>query len=153
MAGLESSNQYVFEHRPRDHVHMSQLLMVLMLAAPPAMSGFQAMDANHDGKVTRDEHSAAARKMFVAMDANKNHKVTAAEMDAAHAKVTGQKAKPGDRTSAQKITVIDTNADGILTAEEHAAGSRSMFDAMDTDKDGALSEAELSAGHAKMLKK
>ena len=117
------------------------------------MSGFQAMDANHDGKVTRDEHAAAARKMFVSMDANKNQKVTAAEMDAALEKVTGQKAKPGDMTSAQKIKVIDTNADGVLTSDEHAAGSRSMFDAMDTDKDGALTEAELSAGHAKMLRK
>jgi Ca2+-binding EF-hand superfamily protein len=117
------------------------------------MSGFQAMDANHDGKVSRDEHAAAARKMFVTMDANKNDKVTAAEMDAAHEKVAGQKAKPGDMTAAEKIKVIDTDADGILTAEEHAAGSRKMFDTMDTDKDGALSEAELAAGHAKMLRK
>jgi hypothetical protein len=67
--------------------------------------------------------------------------------------VTGQKARTGDLPAAEKIKVIDTNGDGILTAEEHAAGSRSMFDAMDTDKDGALSEAELLAGHAKMLRK
>ena len=86
------------------------------------------MDADHDGRVSRDEH-------------------------AAHEKVTGQKAKKGDMTSAEKIKVIDTDADGILTAEEHAAGSRKMFDTMDTNKDGALSEAELSAGHAKMLRK
>jgi len=74
-------------------------------------------------------------------------------MDAAHEKVTGQKAKKGDMTSAEKIKVIDKDGDGILTAEEHAAGSRTMFAAMDTDKDGALTEAELSAGHAKMLDK
>ena len=123
------------------------------VAAPPAMSGFQAMDANHDGKVSRDEHAAAARKMFVAMDANKNGKVTAAEMDAAHEKVTGQKARAGDMTAAEKIKVIDTDADGILTGDEHAAGSRKMFDAMDADKDGALTEAELSAGHARMMPK
>jgi hypothetical protein len=64
-----------------------------------------------------------------------------------------RKAKEGDLPAAAKIKVIDTNGDGVLAAEEHAAGSRSMFAAMDTDKDGALSEAELSAGHAKMLRK
>jgi Ca2+-binding EF-hand superfamily protein len=132
---------------------MGQLLMFLIFTTGQPMSGFQAMDANHDGKVSRDEHAAAARKMFTTMDANKDGKATAAEMDAAHEKVTGQKAKKGDMTSAEKIKVIDTDADGVLTAEEHAAGSRTMFDAMDTDKDGALTEAELSAGHAKMLDK
>ena len=136
---------------------MPYLLMflgfALVAASPtrPAMSGFQAMDANHDGKVSRDEHAAAAKKMFVTMDANKNGKVTAAEMDAAHEKVTGQKAKTGDLTSAEKIKVIDKDADGVLTAEEHAAGSRTMFDTMDADKDGVLTEAEMSAAHAKML--
>jgi Ca2+-binding EF-hand superfamily protein len=126
---------------------------VAIAPAPPAMSEFAAMDANHDGKVSRDEHAAAARKMFVTMDADKNGKVTAAEMDAAHERVTGQKARKGDMAAADKIKVIDKDGDGVLTAEEHAAGSRSMFDAMDTDKDAALSEAEMSAGHAKMLRK
>ena len=123
------------------------------LAAPPAPSEFRAMDSNHDGKISRDEHAAAAKRMFVTMDANKNGMVTAAEMDAAHERVTGQKAKKGDMPAAARIKVIDTDGDGVLAAEEHASGSRSMFDGMDTDKDGALSAAELSAGHARMLRK
>ena len=41
----------------------------------------------------------------------------------------------------------------MLTAEEHAAGSKRMFEKMDTDKDGFVSQAELAAGHAKMIKK
>ena len=122
-------------------------------AAGQAMSGFASMDANHDGEVSRDEHAAAAKKMFSAMDANTDGRVTAAEMDAARPKVAGQKAKPGDMTAAEKIKVIDTDADGVLTADEHAAGSRTMFDRMDTDKDGALTHAEMAAGHAKMLHK
>jgi len=122
-------------------------------AAAPAPSEFRAMDANHDGKVTRDEHAAAAKGMFTAMDASKDGRVTAAEMDAAYERVTGHKARTGDMPAAEKIKVIDKDGDGVLTADEHAAGSRSMFDAMDTDKDGALTEAELAAGHAKMLKR
>lgn len=122
-------------------------------AAGPAASEFRAMDANHDGKISGDEHATATKGMFATMDANKDGRVTPAEMDAAHERVTGEKAKTGDMASADKIKVIDKDGDGVLTAEEHATGSRSMFDAMDTDNSGALTEAELSAGRAKMLGK
>jgi len=140
------------------HFRAALAVFVVAFAVPASyadgpMSGFQGMDANRDGKVTGDEHAAAAKKMFEAMDANKDGQVTAAEMDAAHERVTGQKAKPGDMPAAEKIKTIDTDGDGVLTAAEHAAGSRAMFDAMDTGKDGSLSEAELAAGHAKMMKK
>jgi Ca2+-binding EF-hand superfamily protein len=140
------------------HVRAALAGLVLAVAVPASyadgpLSSFKGMDANHDGKVSHDEHAAAARKMFATMDANKDGKVTAAEMDAAHEPVTGRTAKPGDMPSADKIKVIDTDGDGVLAAAEHAAGSRTMFDAMDTDKDGSLGEAELAAGHARMMKK
>ena len=116
-------------------------------------AGFAAMDTNKDGKVSADEHAAASKKMFATMDANKDGKVTAAEMTAAHQRVTGKKAKKSDMSATDKIKVIDTDGDGILTAEEHAAGSRAMFEKMDTDKDGFLSKDEIAAGHAQMMKK
>ena len=114
---------------------------------------FTAMDTNKHGKVSAEEHAAAAKKMFDTMDANRDGKVTAAEMAAAHHRVTGKKAKKTDMSATKKIKVIDTDGDGILTAEEHAAGSRAMFEKMDTDKDGFLTKDELAAGHAQMLKK
>ena len=114
---------------------------------------FTTMDTNKDGKVSAEEHAAAAKKMFGTMDANRDGKVTAAEMDAAHQRVTGKKAKKTDMSSADKIKVIDTDGDGILSAEEHAAGSRAMFEKLDTDKDGFLTKDELAAGHAQMMKK
>jgi hypothetical protein len=49
--------------------------------------------------------------------------------------------------------VIDGNGDGKLSAGEHSAGSRAMFENMDTDKDGSLSQAENEAGHKAMMKK
>ena len=114
---------------------------------------FMTMDANKDGKVSADEHAIASKKMFDAMDANRDGKVTAAEMDAAHQRVTGMNATETDLSAADKIKVIDTDGDGVLAAEEHATGSRSMFEKMDTDKDGFLSKDELAAGHASMMKK
>lgn len=114
---------------------------------------FNAMDADRDGKLSPDEHAVGAKKMFDTMDANKDGRVTSEEMDAAHEKITGQQSTKADMSSVEKIKVVDTNGDGVLTAAEHAAGSKTMFDKMDTDKDGFVSKAELTEGHAKMLKR
>ena len=127
------------------------------LAAEPksaaADAEFAKMDTNKDGKVSVDEHVAGAKQMFDTMDGNKDGKVTAAEMEAAHQRVTGRKATKSDMTAADKIKVVDSDGDGILTGEEHAVGSRAMFEKMDADKDGLLTKEELAAGHARMLKK
>lgn len=120
----------------------------------PSSAGaeFTQMDSNNDQRVSADEHAAGAKRMFETMDANKDDKVTAAEMQAAHQRVTGRKARSSDMSAADKIKVVDTDGDGVLTAEEHRAGSRAMFERMDTNRDGFLSSDELAAGHARMLK-
>ncbi|MDL2355922.1 MAG: hypothetical protein QFF03_11760 [Pseudomonadota bacterium] len=121
--------------------------------AGPVDKEFAKMDANKDGKISAAEHAAGAKAMFEKMDANKDGKVTAAEMTAAHHAVTGHAAGKGDMSSEDKIKAVDANGDGILTAEEHAAASASMFAKMDADKDGFLSKSEMAAGHASMMKK
>jgi hypothetical protein len=117
----------------------------------PALSEFDSMDADRDGRVSAAEHAAAAKKMFELMDANRDGKVTAAEMDAAQDKVTGRKASKGGMGAADKIRVIDTDRDGVLSAAEHAAGSKAMFEKMDENKDGYLSRREWDAGHAALM--
>lgn len=124
------------------------------------------MDADGDGTVSATEHAAGAKMMFTKMDANKDGSVTAAEMEAAQPKM-GHKDKmattedghdkenaadksygKGKMMSAsEKIATIDTNGDGALTAEEHAAGAKKMFTKMDADKDGALTAQEMREGH------
>lgn len=118
-----------------------------------AEARFKALDTDGDDKLSPDEHAAGAKRMFAAMDADKDGTVTVAEMDAAHKNVTGEETRSTNLSSAEKIKVVDKNGDGLLSAEEHAAGSKRMFHTMDIDNDGFLSRAELTAGHAKMLKK
>jgi Ca2+-binding EF-hand superfamily protein len=84
-------------------------------AKAPA-SSFEGMDADRDGRISADEHRAAAEKMFKTMDANGDGKVTAAEMTAAQKKITGKAAAKGDMSAADKIKAIDTDRDGVLTA-------------------------------------
>lgn len=127
---------------------------VAVTAPTPAVGlEFAAMDANHDGRLTATEHASGAKAMFGKMDANRDGKVTSAEMTAAHQSITGQPGKPGDMAAADKIKVVDSNGDGILSAEEHAAGAAAIFAKMDADRDGTLNKEEMAAGHAAMLKK
>lgn len=58
--------------------------------------------------------------------------------------------KPKPMTSAEKIAAIDADRDGVITAEEHAAGAKKMFEQMDADRDGKVTAAEMDAAHAAM---
>jgi Ca2+-binding EF-hand superfamily protein len=121
--------------------------------ANDAETKFESMDTNNDGKISQDEFTAASSRMFDKMDTNKDGKVTAAEMTAAHQQITGKKAEKGELNATDKIKKFDTNGDGVLSADEHEAASRTMFEKMDTDHDGHLTKAELKAGHEKYLQK
>ena len=120
-------------------------------ARPSGEAELALMDTNHDGRLSPDEHAAGARAMFEKMDADHDGKVTAAEMDAAQ-KAMPSGESPNKMTSADKIKVVDSNGDGILSADEHETGSRRMFEKMDKDRDGTLTAAEISAGHKTMMK-
>ena len=133
----------------------------------------QMMDTDHDGSVSASEHAAGAKKMFEMMDKDGDGIVTAQEMDAAHKDMPTGRAESAasstdtaggtqasrlggtehkSKSAASKIKEIDTDGDGTISAAEHEAGAKKMFDKMDKDHDGKLSAAELQAGHDKMLR-
>jgi Ca2+-binding EF-hand superfamily protein len=138
----------------------------LLFAATPVLAGgdkahgekgmarMEMMDTNSDGQLSRDEHAAGAKKMFETMDADKDGKVTVTEMETAYAQIAGKDAKKmkGKMSASEKIKMVDTNGDGVLTAEEHTSGATMMFDRMDSDKNGMVSTAEYQAGHKAMMK-
>ena len=136
------------------------LCTLALLAVPATFAGskdpaaveakFKAMDTNGDGKISRAEHAAGAKKMFAEMDANHDGIVTAAELSSSQ---KGGDSSHAAMSAAEKIKAVDLDGDGQLTIAEHAAGSDSMFSKMDTDGDGFLTMAELTAGHATMKEK
>jgi Ca2+-binding EF-hand superfamily protein len=113
---------------------------------------FQMMDKNGDGKISAEEHEEGAEEMFKKMDANGDGKVTIVEMDTAHEKMMGKAGGKPRMTSSEKIKVIDTNKDGVVSEDEFEESSKVMFEKLDTNKDGYVTKAELKAGHDKMMK-
>jgi Ca2+-binding EF-hand superfamily protein len=91
--------------------------------------------------------------MFEGMDSNKDGKVSETEMSSHHREMMGGHHSKGmkEMSSAEKIRSVDTNADGVLSAQEHAEASKSMFGKMDQDQDGVLTASEIEAGHKKMM--
>jgi len=46
-----------------------------------------------------------------------------------------------------QFQMMDTDGDGKISAEEHAAGAKKMFEMMDADKDGKVTAKEMEAAH------
>lgn len=164
-AGAWAQDHGMMDHGSMDHGTMNHGSMNHGMMDRGMM---KMMDSNGDGMVSAQEHASGATAMFKMMDANSDGKVTVAEMDAAHDKMMkGDKMKSGHgmqdakagsdkamhhaMSSADKIAKFDTNGDGALSASEHDAAAKAMFDKMDADKDGNMSKAEMEAGHAAMM--
>lgn len=52
-----------------------------------------------------------------------------------------------------KLSMMDKDGDGKVTATEHADGAKMMFTKLDTDKDGQVTATEMDAAHAMMKDK
>jgi Ca2+-binding EF-hand superfamily protein len=52
-----------------------------------------------------------------------------------------------------KLSMMDKDGDGKVTATEHADGAKMMFTKLDTDKDGQVSATEMDAMHSSMKDK
>lgn len=107
---------------------------------------FTELDANGDGKITRDEFEARRAAEFAATDADGDGNISREEL-VAHivARATDRAEGMADRMMEHR----DANADGVLSADEMAGDDRQqarldrMFERFDDDGDGALSQAEL----------
>jgi len=111
--------------------------------APSGPEGFSPADANHDGKLSRDEASDfLVIRVFVARDANHDGRMTLEEWIG------------GDPTRSADFKKRDANNDGVVTLQEAIAFGRAsgvvneIMREADTNHDGSLSEAEVTAYYA-----
>lgn len=122
---------------------------------------FQDMDANSDGKVTKDEITAFHAAKVAAMDTDKDGNLSEAELIAAQtARKAEREAEREARREAKMAKRLmekrDANKDGVLSLAEMAPlpdRADKMFARIDTDGDGAISKAEADVMAEKMAKR
>jgi hypothetical protein len=97
------------------------------------MHHFEKIDANKDGKVTRDEMLTGITTHFDQADTNKDGTLSDAEQKAAH-----------EKRSAGRFAKEDKNGDGVLTQDELPAHFGDRLMKLDANKDGKLTREELA---------
>ena len=114
------------------------------------MPSLDAMDANKDGKVSKEELTAYRAAQTAAVDANKDGKLSVDELAAMNLKAMTDAAK----SMAQRmVDRMDTDGDGMLSAAELVGQPMptEMFDRLDSNKDGFIDQAELDAARQAMM--
>lgn len=141
---------------------------------------FAALDANGDGKVTKDEMEAAHKarmaerldQRFAEMDANHDGQISKAEFTAGHeammARWKEHAEHGGDGMGRGHMLegaggmmghgrmgkgMMGANSDGPMTKEQFMAPALAMFDRADANHDGVLTKAERDAARQSMRAK
>lgn len=131
--------------------------LAALLATTITVGMFQGPLHAQDGpSLTRSESIERAVTRFNAMDADKNGKLTEKEftaaMDAARAE-RGDGAQRAGRPgggmggmmAGRMFDRMDSNEDGIVTQQEARDAAGQMFDRMDADRNGVVSAEERAA--------
>ncbi|PZU10083.1 EF-hand domain-containing protein [Sphingomonas sp.] len=127
-------------------------MKVILLATSLLAAGLTApvlAQRGSQGPVTRDAYLAMQKARFDAMDANHDGILTRDEMSAQMAARMGE-APPPERLD-MMFRMIDTDGDGKATIAEFEAAEAARFSAMDADHDGTLTPEERRAGMGRMM--
>lgn len=113
------------------------------------MMNFDAVDADKDGKITKDEMAAHRAARFTEADSDKDGKLSPEEMVAMREQA--EAARKTERAKAM-IARIDSDKDGFVSPAEMDAMPMmdKMFDRVDENSDGAISKEEMEAVRARM---
>lgn len=104
---------------------------------------FEEVDANKDGKLSKDELAAHAEARFNQTDTNNDGLVSEAEL---RARIAQRMEDRADRKVSRMMKHHDANDDGQLSQDEmKPKHADKMMKRVDTDGDGAISKAEFDA--------
>jgi Ca2+-binding EF-hand superfamily protein len=100
--------------------------------------GFAEVDANHDGKLTREEFQAHQEQLWSEADSNKDGAVTLEEVQQA-------RARRAEKRVTERFQKLDVNHDGRVTQQEAAHMPAKRYARLDVNTDGALTLDEFKA--------
>jgi Ca2+-binding EF-hand superfamily protein len=106
----------------------------------------ETYDANKDGKVSKEEFAARRGADHKGLDLNENGSVNELEYINEYTlrldKELAARRAGQIRQAHVRFGVLDTNKDGVLSAEEFAASGDRMFSRLDTSGDGFVDTAD-----------
>lgn len=106
------------------------------------------VDADGDRRVSLVEMQAAQAQRFARLDANRDGRLTREERRAGRDAVRTERARRRADREAAMLARRDVDRDGVLSPAEAPARLAERFDQFDADRNGRLTAGELQAGRA-----
>ena len=111
----------------------------------------ETYDANSDGKVSKAEFAARRTADHKGLDLDQNSSVTQSEYIAEYSfrldKELAERRAGQLRQAYVRFGVLDTNKDGVLSADEFNASGDRMFSRLDTTQDGNVDASDTAKGY------
>lgn len=114
--------------------------------------GIDALDANDDGVISRQEAMDAQVASFRRMDTDGDGTITREELEPAQAAIEGDTSSPAVRRAREAarerwIDNLDRDDSGGISLEEYQAAMTPYFDQLDADDNGEIDPEELRQGY------
>ena len=124
------------------------IMLITLAAATPALAqDVMSADANHDGKITRDEFATARIANFNKLDRNGDGVVSQADVPMV------ARFRPQIQTTFQQfIATADLNHDQQVTRTELANAPMPVFDQCDKNHNGVIDADEIAGFRAALAK-